>query len=310
MSKLAAKSAPPRAPWSLATAVRHVLNLAPMILVHVGAVAVLFTGGTWTQFLLVLPLLICVRGLLVTVGYHRYFSHRCFKTSRVAQFILAVLCCGNLQHGPLWWAAYHRRHHRNSDEIGDPHSPFHGGFWWAYCGWLFIPLDPEWRTVSDLRRFPELVRLERLWQLPGLLLAWLCWQAGGANLLCVGFCLSAVVVFQLTFAVNTIAHLLGSRRYATSDNSRNSFLLALVSFGDGWHNNHHHYPNSAQAGFFWWEFDPSYRLIKLLEWLGIVWNVHEIPHHKRCPSVAAASSHERITISPPVTLPSAGYSSP
>jgi stearoyl-CoA desaturase (delta-9 desaturase) len=248
-----------------------------MLLVHVGALAIFWTGGTWLDWAL-FPLLLYVRGLLTTVGYHRYFSHRSFKTSRVGQFLLAALCCCNLQQGPLWWACYHRRHHRHSDGQGDVHPPFHGGFWWAYCGWLFVPLPAADREcVRALCRYPELVWLERCWQAPGLLLADLCWWAGGWGFLCIDFCLSAVVVFHLTFAVNTWGHLVGSRRYPTPDHSRNSFLLALLTMGDGWHNHHHHYPHAAQAGFFWWEVDASYRVIRLLERLGLVWGVRRGP---------------------------------
>src|SRR5436190_1991371 len=150
-AKLDAVDRPRRALLTGRTLALHVLNLLPMLLVHGGAVAVVFISCSFQDWLL-FPLLLCLRSFLVTVGYHRYFAHRSFKTSRVAQFILGVLCCANLQQGPLWWAVYHRRHHRHSDGPGDPHSPYHGGFWWAYCGWLFIPLDPDWRTVSDLSR--------------------------------------------------------------------------------------------------------------------------------------------------------------
>jgi stearoyl-CoA desaturase (delta-9 desaturase) len=283
MTDIVAVAAPPRrARLSLPTVLRHALNLSPMVLVHAGALAAFFAGGTTTEWLL-LPVLAYCRGFFVTVGYHRYFAHRSFKTSRIGQFVLACCCCANLQQGPLWWAVYHRRHHRHSDDPGDPHSPYYGGFWWAYCGWLFIPLDPDWHTVSDLRRYPELVWLERCWQLPGLLLAGLSWWLGGWSFLCIDFCLSAVVAFHLTFVVNTLAHLVGSRRYPTPDQSRNSLLLAALTLGDGWHNNHHHYPHAAQAGFFWWEIDSSFRVIRLLERLGLVWGVRRVPAHKLQP---------------------------
>jgi stearoyl-CoA desaturase (delta-9 desaturase) len=283
MTDTVALAAPPRrARLTFPILLHHVLNLSPMVLAHAGALAVFFTGGTTTEWLL-LPLIAYFRGLFVTAGYHRYFAHRSFKTSRALQFVMACLCCANLQQGPLWWAVYHRHHHRHSDDPGDPHSPYYGGFWWAYCGWLFIPLDPDWNTVSDLRRYPELLWLERFWQVPGLLLAGLCWWLGGWGGLCVVFCLSAVVTFQLTFAVNTLAHLVGSRRYPTADHSRNSFLLALLTMGDGWHNNHHHYPHAAQAGFLWWEVDGSFRVICLLERLGLVWGVRRVPAHKLQP---------------------------
>jgi stearoyl-CoA desaturase (delta-9 desaturase) len=247
-----------------------------LIAVHLGAASAVAIGTAWTHWA-ALPAVLFLRGIFQTVGYHRYFAHRSFRTSRVMQFLLAVGCCANLQQGPLWWAVYHRHHHRHSDRPGDPHSPHHGGFWWAYCGWLFVPLDPDWRTVNDLRRYPELRWLERFWQLPGLLLAALCWWVGGWGVLCVDFCLSAALVFHMTFAVNTFAHLIGSRRYATGDDSRNSLVLAALTMGDGWHNNHHHYPHAAQAGFRWYEIDGAFRLIRVLESLGLVWGVRRVP---------------------------------
>lgn len=265
------------------------LDLAPMLAAHVGVVALLFVSTSWLDWLLLLPALY-VRGLLTTVGYHRYFSHRSFKTSRLAQFILAFFCCANLQQGPLWWAGYHRYHHRHSDDDGDPHSPHRGGFWWAYCGWLFYPLAAPWSNVPDLRRYPELVWLERFWHVPGVLLAGLCWWFGGWGTVCVVFCLSVVVIFHMTFAVNSLGHLVGSRRYDTGDQSRNSFVLAVLTMGDGWHNNHHHYPNAAQAGFFWWEVDTSFRVICLMERLGVVWDVRRVPEHRRLMSVTQAAA--------------------
>lgn len=280
---------PPRAPISVTTIVLHAWSLAPMIAVHVGAIGVLFVAGTWADWI-TLAVVAYLRGLISTIGYHRFFAHRSFKTSRVAQFFLASACCANLQQGPMWWAAYHRHHHRYSDEPGDVHSPHHGGFWWAYCGWLFIPLQPQWEQVRDLRRFPELVLLERFWQIPGILLAVTFWLIGGWSLLCIGFCLSAVLSFQLTFVVNTLGHLIGSRRYPTPDHSTNSFLLALMSLGDGWHNNHHHYPHTAQAGFFWWEVDGAFRVIRVFERLGIIWDVRRVPDHKLVPAVETAQT--------------------
>jgi stearoyl-CoA desaturase (delta-9 desaturase) len=251
-----------------------------LVLIHVGALGAFLTGVGWVDWL-VFALLLPVRGLTTTVAYHRYFAHRSFKTSRAFQLFLACLCCTNLQRGPLWWAAVHRQHHRRSDEPGDTHSPVLGGFFWAYCGWMFVPAQqPDWSLVKDLTRYPELVWLERLWLLPPLLLAGACWFVGGWGGVCVGFCLTAALALHGASVVNTLGHLVGSRRYDTADRSRNSFLLALITFGDGWHNNHHHYPHSAQAGFFPGEVDGSYRLIKLLERLGLVWGVRGVPAHK------------------------------
>jgi stearoyl-CoA desaturase (delta-9 desaturase) len=268
-------SLPKRAPLSPVVLLQHSVNLLPLVLVHMGALAIFWTGSNWYDWV-VLTGFMYFRGMFQTVGYHRYFSHRSFKTTRWFQFLLGFCCCTNLQQGPLWWAVYHRHHHKHSDHEGDPHSPFHGGFWWAYCGWLFVPLDPNWKTVSDLAKYRELVWLERLWQLPGLLVAGLCFWIGGWSLLCVGFCLSAVVVFHLTFAVNTFAHLSGERAYETTDQSRNNVLLGILTLGDGWHNNHHRFPHAAQAGIKWWQVDRAFRVICFLEKLGIVWNVRRI----------------------------------
>jgi stearoyl-CoA desaturase (delta-9 desaturase) len=251
-----------------------------LVAIHLGALAVLLTGTTAMDWA-ILPVFLIVRGLITTIGYHRYFSHRSFKTSRAGQFLLACLCCTNLQRGPLWWAAIHRHHHRHSDDPADAHSPVQHGFLWAYAGWMFATLEePQWDTVSDLRRYPELVWLERFWLLPGLLLVALCWLAGGWSMVCLDFCLSAVVSLHGASVVNSLGHLIGSRRYPTCDSSRNSFLLALLTFGDGWHNNHHHYPHTAQAGFFPGEIDCSFRLIQALERLGLVWGVHRVPPDK------------------------------
>jgi stearoyl-CoA desaturase (Delta-9 desaturase) len=254
-----------------------------LVLAHLGALAGLLGGAAVPDWLL-LPAFLAVRGLTTTVAYHRYFAHRSFKTGRAFQFLLGCLCCTNLQRGPLWWAAVHRQHHRHADGPGDPHSPARGGFLWAYGGWMFAALEePDWGRVRDLTRFPELVWLERLWLVPPLLLAAGCWLVGGWGLVCVGFCLSAVVALHGASLVNTLGHLVGSRRYPTPDRSRNSLVLALLTFGDGWHNNHHHYPHAAQAGFFRWEADGSFRLIRLLEFAGLVWDVRRVPPHKLHP---------------------------
>ncbi len=251
--------------------------------IHVGAVGIAWTSPVATDFLL-LAVLLPLRGLTTTVAYHRYFAHRSFKTSRAAQFVLGCLCCTNLQRGPLWWAAIHRHHHRHADHVGDPHSPVRGGFLWAYCGWMFVTMEePDWERVKDLRRFPELVWLERFWLVPPALLAAACWLVGGWATVCVAFCLPAVVALHGASLVNTFGHLVGSRRYATADGSRNSRLLALLTFGDGWHNNHHHYPHAARAGFFPWEADTSYRLIRFFAACGLVWAVREVPPHKLVP---------------------------
>jgi stearoyl-CoA desaturase (delta-9 desaturase) len=266
--------------WKFFNSVRGNWSL---VAVHVGAVCAVFTHPTWLDWLLLLAFT-TARGLLTTVGYHRYFSHRAFKTSRVVQFLLGALCCTALQRGPLWWAAIHRHHHRHSDDEHDAHSPVTGNFFWGHCGWLFATLEqPDWDSVRDLRRYPELVWLDRLWLVPPLLLALACWAIGGWSTLCLVFCLGAVVVLHFTFLVNSLGHRVGWRRYETSDRSRNSLVLALLTLGDGWHNNHHHYPRAAHHGFFRGEIDSSFDVIRLLERIGLVWDVRTVPSHKLSP---------------------------
>jgi stearoyl-CoA desaturase (delta-9 desaturase) len=254
-----------------------------LVAVHLGALAVLLSGTTWIDWLL-LPVFLVACGFITTIGYHRYFAHRAFKTSRVGQFILGCLCCLNLQRGPLWWAAIHRHHHRHSDDEHDTHSPVTGSFFWAHCGWTFATLEePDWNSIRDLRNYPELVWLERFWLVPPLLLAGALWLIGGWSMVCLDFCVSAVVVMHFAFLVNSLGHRVGWQRYQTGDQSRNSLVMAVLTFGDGWHNNHHHYPHSANHGFFWWEIDSSFRLIWLLAWLGLVWDVRQAPAHKLHP---------------------------
>src|SRR4051794_12170389 len=171
---------------------------------HAGALAVFLTSPTWVDWVL-FPLMLLLRGYATTIGYHRYFSHRAFKTSRTFQFLLGCLCCLNLQRGPLWWAAIHRHHHRHSDDENDAHSPVTGSFFWSHCGWTFAALEqPDWNTVRDLRRHPELLWLERFWLLPPLLAVGVFWLIGGWSMVCLDFFVTAVIVMHFTFAVNSV----------------------------------------------------------------------------------------------------------
>jgi stearoyl-CoA desaturase (delta-9 desaturase) len=249
----------------------------PMFAVHAACLALLWIPIQATDIYLFIVML-SVRGLAITVGYHRYFSHHSFKTSRPVQFVLGFLACSALQMGPLWWAAHHRHHHHHADDPDDIHSPKHG-FLWSHFLWAYTlrVMQPDWKTVRDFSKFPEIRFLEKCCHVPGLVLAGLCWFVGGWGGLVMGFCLSTVVLYFITNTVNSIGHIVGSRNFPTRDNSRNSFVLGILALGDGWHNNHHHYPKSARHGFFWWEFDSSYRVIVLLKWLGLVWDVHTVP---------------------------------
>jgi len=252
--------------------------LSPLLLVHLALIAIPFVEFSWWYLLWIL-VLTRVTGLGVTVGLHRYCSHRSFKTPRWFQFLLAAAGCTALQKGPLWWSIHHRQHHRHSDEQGDPHSPVVDGFFHSHMGWLFTRdlMHPDESLVRDLARYPELVWLDRLWMLPGALLAALCFAVGGWGGLVYGFCLCVVLTFQVTFAVNSIGHLFGRQRFNTGEGSRNNFLLGYIAMGDGWHNNHHRAPSSARHGFVWYELDLSYAFIQLLSVVGLAWDVKQPP---------------------------------
>ena len=250
--------------------------LVPFVAVHLGALGAIWSGVTW-QALVCCAVLYVTRMFGVTAGYHRYFSHRTFKTSRVGQFFLALLAETSSQKGALWWAAHHRHHHKHSDEAQDVHSPRQDGFWYSHFGWIYNPESDATNLdrVRDLSKYPELVLLNRFWQVPPLLLGLACYLCLGWSGLCVGFLLSTVLVWHGTFTINSLAHVIGKRRYNTADDSRNSWILALITLGEGWHNNHHHYMHSARQGFFWWEFDPTYYALRVAGWLGLVWEIRE-----------------------------------
>ncbi len=257
---------------------RNALSATPSVAVHLPLLAIPFVEFSWSYAVWVVVLTMAI-GMGITVGFHRCLSHRAFKTSRVVQFGLAVAGCTALQKGPLWWASYHRLHHRHSDSPGDPHSPVLDGFFYSHMGWLFARdlMRPDTRVVHDLRRHPELVWLDRLWMLPGLLLAGTCFAIGDWGGLVYGYCLSVVLVLQLTFAVNSIGHLLGPRRFDTGEGSRNNPVLGYLAMGDGWHNNHHRAPSSARHGFAWYELDVSYVFIRLMKVVGLAWDVKQPP---------------------------------
>jgi len=258
--------------WAVPTWVKGL----PFLAMHLACLAVFFVPATWQGVVLCAGLYF-VRMFGITAGYHRYFSHRSYKTSRWFQFLLSVLGCSAMQKGPLWWTAHHREHHRHSDTIQDPHSPRTNSFWWSHVGWV-LAKDYEktnWPVVHDWSRYPELRWLNRNHWLPGLVLAVLCFLVDGWTGLVWGFFVSTVLLYHAVFAVNSICHLFGRRRYATADQSRNNLWVAIVTLGEGWHNNHHRYQSSTNQGFFWWEIDISYYLIKFLGCLGLVWDIRK-----------------------------------
>jgi len=220
-----------------------------------------------------------IRMFAITGGYHRYFAHRSFKTSRVFQFLLALLGTSATQKGPLWWAAAHRKHHKYSDTPLDLHSPKQRGFWYSHIGWWFgadnEQTDLQW--IGDFARFPELMFLDRCYHVG--VLGWMLLAAAlrGWDGFLWGFVVSTCAVTHATFAVNSLAHVWGSRRYETTDTSRNNGWLAIATMGEGWHNNHHRYMSSANQGFFWWEIDMTFYVLKGLAALGIVWDLRLPP---------------------------------
>ena len=256
----------------------EVLLFLPFLGLHVVCFGLLWTGTNPIDWA-VCGVLYLVRTFGVMAGYHRYFSHRAFKTSRVFQFVLAVLAESTLQKGVLWWAAHHRTHHKYTDLPWDVHSPVQTGFWHSHMVWLAGVGSEDTRDdkVRDLAKFPELVWISKNWALPPLALAgavylWLGWSG-----LLLGFCVSTVLVWHATFMVNSLAHMLGTQRFATGDTSRNNWLISLFTLGEGWHNNHHHYMNSARQGFYWWEIDITYYVLRLLAALGIIWDLRPVP---------------------------------
>lgn len=255
------------------------LRSLPFWLVHAAAVGgVIWLGWSWSGLALAV-VLYATRMFFVSAGYHRYFAHRTFKTSRVMQFVLAVGASTSLQKGVLWWAANHRLHHRFADGERDPHSPRDRGFWWAHVGWILSDehKQTQWRYVRDLARHPELVWLNRHYLVPPMLLAILLYGVGGAWALVWGFFVSTTLLWHGTFTINSLAHRFGRRRYPTGDDSRNNALLALLTGGEGWHNNHHHYPSSVDQGFFWWEVDLTRYVLVLLARLGVIWDLRRPP---------------------------------
>ena len=255
----------------------------PFWLTHVLAIAgVVWLGFSWWGVLACM-ISYYVRMFFVTGAYHRYFSHRTYKTSRPFQLLLAFFAQTSAQKGVLWWASHHRWHHKESDQPADVHSAKLRGFWYSHIGWI---LGPDWNDtdeerVQDLAKYPELRFLNRpaMALMPALLSLVVLYLIGGLWLVVWGGLLSTVLLWHGTFTINSLSHMFGSKRYSTSDESRNNWLLALLTMGEGWHNNHHHYQASANQGFKWWEIDMTYYILKGLEKVGLVWDVRKAPAH-------------------------------
>jgi len=257
-------------------------------LLHLAAVGVVLSPFSWSLVAWFAGSYF-LRMFGVTAGYHRYFSHRSYKLRRVPQFLMACLAQTSAQKGVLWWASHHRVHHRHSDKEDDVHSPLLRGFWWAHVGWVIANDydDYDAKLVTDFSRYPELVWLTRWHFAPAVLFAALVLAVGGLNAFLWGFVLSTVVLYHGTFSINSLAHLFGSRRFDTPDASRNNFWLALVTMGEGWHNNHHISASSCRQGFRWWELDCTFYLLKVLSWVRIARDLRpfRVPSRTRKPDL-------------------------
>ncbi len=267
------------------------MGVAPFFLMHLACLSVFIVGFSGVAMTVALMLYVA-RMFFITGFYHRYFSHRAFKTSRGFQFIMAAAGCSAVQRGPMWWASHHRSHHAHSDEQEDPHSPHIVGFFMAHSGWFltrskFLTLK---ENVRDWMRYPELRWLDRfdvlvpiimalsLYALGSLLQwAWPGLGTSGGQMLVWGFVISTVMVYHATFAINSLSHRYGTQRFNTGDHSKNNLWLAIVTLGEGWHNNHHHYPASARQGFYWWEIDVSWYGLIVLRKLGLIWDLRGVP---------------------------------
>jgi stearoyl-CoA desaturase (Delta-9 desaturase) len=267
------------------------LRVLPFIVLHLACFAVF-----WVEFsavaVSVAVVLYLLRMFAITGFYHRYFSHKAFKTSRPVQFIFAFLAASAAQRGPLWWASHHRHHHAHSDHPEDPHSPKQHGFFWSHLSWFLANKNFRLKKerIKDWLQYPELKLLDRFDVVAPLALAfglfglgaWLenaapHLQTNGLQLFIWGFVISTVLLYHMTFTVNSLAHVWGKRRFLTNDDSRNNPVIALFTLGEGWHNNHHHFPSSARQGFYWWEIDLTYYGLKILSALGLIWDLRKVP---------------------------------
>jgi len=274
-------------------AARHVdwTRMLPFLAMHVVCLAVIWVGFSWVALGVAVALYV-LRMFAITGFYHRYFSHRTFKTSRTGQFIFGLLGASAVQRGPIWWAAHHRHHHVHSDKPGDVHSPVQHGFFWSHMGWFMSHqhFEADLSRAKDLLKYPELRFLDRFdIVVPtalaigvfcfGLLLNHVAPGLGtsGWQMLVWGFFVSTIALYHGTYTINSLSHVFGRQRYKTGDGSRNNIWLALVTLGEGWHNNHHHYPASARQGFYWWEVDITFYALKALSFCGVIWDLRPVP---------------------------------
>lgn len=266
-------------------------RVIPFIGIHVGCIGVLWVGHSYFAIMLALAFY-GIRIFSIGAFYHRYFSHKSYETNRFWQFIFALLGMSAIQRGPLWWAAHHRHHHIHSDDPDDSHSAAQHGFWWSHIGWFLSKRHfhyPE-NCIKDFSRYPEIKWLDRFDSLIAMLFAgtifligyvcqsiWPALNTSGLQCFIWVFCISTVCSYHVTFCINSLTHIFGKRVYPTKDQSKNHWLLALLTFGEGWHNNHHFYPVSARQGFTWWQIDITYYILKGMEKIRIIKNLKKPP---------------------------------
>jgi stearoyl-CoA desaturase (Delta-9 desaturase) len=279
------------APVNIADDKVDLIRTLPFIGVHLMCLGVFFVGFSWFAVGVAVAMY-AVRMFAITGFYHRYFAHRSFKTSRLMQFLMGLSGAAAVQRGPLWWAAHHRHHHKTSDQPEDFHSPVQHSFLWSHMGWVMgkSAFRTEEKQIPDLIKYPELRWLDRFDLAVPVLLGAVMFFGGMAlekyapglhtnamQLLIWGFFVSTVVLFHGTVTINSLSHLWGSRRYQTKDDSRNNWFLAIITLGEGWHNNHHHFPGSARQGFFWWEYDVTFYVLKAMSYCGLIWDLKTVP---------------------------------
>jgi stearoyl-CoA desaturase (delta-9 desaturase) len=291
----------------------NLVRCIPFIILHLGCLGVIWVGWSWFAVWSAFALYV-LRMFAVTGIFHRYFSHKTYSTSRFGQFLLAVWTGTTVQRGALWWAYHHRHHHQHSDEEEDAHSPHVHGFLWSHIGWITSKRNfpTDYSKVKDLAKYPELVWLNRFDIVVPVLFASGLFGLGmlleryapglhttGAQMLIWGFFISTTALFHGTASINSFTHLWGKRRFNTTDDSRNSFILAIICLGEGWHNNHHRYQSSTRNGFYWWEIDITYYGLKALSWTGFIWGLKPVPKsiYEEAAQIAHQDTVRRFSVS-------------
>lgn len=268
------------------------LTTSVLILLHAGAIAALFLFN-WRDFAIAVFLYWMATGLGISMGYHRLHTHRSYQVPLLVEYFFAFCGALTLEGGPIFWVAVHRLHHQNSDQPGDPHSP-RDGAWWSHMGWILLGETNHNNTrlmskyAPDLAKHKFYIWLNNYHWVPTVVLAAATLALGGWALMLWAVFFRIVFGLHATWLVNSATHMWGARRFATRDDSRNTWWVALFTFGEGWHNNHHAHPTSARHGLAWYEFDLSWLQIRLLRRLGVARKIHVASVHTRLADREAA----------------------